>query len=184
VSAASDAEKLSALWRLKLPRRTEIPKKPEQWLTPDILVTGDPAYMLGMSTYTTGWTSCMAQPRGQYRRGVIAWLYLPGTRVAAMLSKKTITHAGIERRVMVARALVHEMRDDAGSFYDRIYGHDDNGFFAATLEAAGIRPISECPRGATVRGHAPKQAKPYCDTLTHAAAKSKSGRPCWVFSKR
>lgn len=58
--------------------------KGEDIIEDDYLITSDPAYTLGMSKFTTGWTSCMAS---QYRKGTLFWLYLKGTRVACLLSK-------------------------------------------------------------------------------------------------
>lgn len=115
-------KKLIPFWRLGAvrlapPRECYVPDRMEG----DFLITHDPGYMLGMSTYTTGWTSCMAQPGGGYSRSTVLWFNNPGTSVAALLSNTTKSFAGVERRVMRARTLVHAFED--GTFgYDRVYG--------------------------------------------------------------
>ena len=82
-------EDLIKVWKLGKIPLDKLPSKPEEELDDNCIITGDVVYTLGMSTFTTGWTSCMSQPNGQYRKGVIFWAMLKGTRVAAFLSDKT-----------------------------------------------------------------------------------------------
>lgn len=131
----------------------------------ELLITSDPIYMIGCSTWTTGWTSCLRQPDGQYRKGAVWWSQCPGTRLAALLSPHTMEIAGVERRKMRARAWVHTFRDGRQG-YDRLYGNpDDQRALAAALKARGIVPVQTLPRGLRVVGHVVGGTRPYLDTL-------------------
>lgn len=97
VDREETAKILAKFWKLG-----KIPSQPVDTIIPEVIdgdyiISKDPAYILGISTYTTCWTSCMAQPRGQYRHGVKLWLAHPACSVAAILSQKTIVFGGIER---------------------------------------------------------------------------------------
>ncbi len=170
------ARVLAAFWNLRLPKTVAIHPKDEV-ADGDFLITGDPAYTLGMSTFTTGWRSCMHQPDGRYRRGVLQWLMLAGTRIAAIVSDRTATFGGITRRVMRARCLVHTLRHGAGSFYDRAYGDQESiAQLHAWLEERGIRSLSNAPHHTRVVGNVPRLSRrPYCDTL-RAGTGSADGR--------
>jgi RNA-directed DNA polymerase len=176
----SPAEILAVLNAWNLPRLAvrKIPYKPTTWISEDTVISGDPIYMLGMSTWTNGWTSCMSQPNGSYRRGVIFWTFLPGTRVAALLSDRTKTVAGVERRVMRARALVHKLRNGV-ECYDRVYGNPGEiGTLQTTLKSAGIIPITDARNdyyGEKVVGYAPKRYTPYFDNLRGTIVTPKAG---------
>lgn len=163
-----DVEKLCKLWRLGKVELDKIPEKEDVDLGDNCIITGDIPYTLGMSTYTSGWTSCLSQPSGHYRKTVLFWLYLRGTRVAAYLSKKTVSFAGVERREMRARALVHTLRNGI-MVYDRLYGSpEDTIFLRDKLEKQGIIFIAEAKkkyRGIKVVGHAPAKFKKYFDNL-------------------
>lgn len=174
-------DSLRKLWKLqKIDMEKALSQKaiPDQELGDNCVITNDPAYFMGMSTFTTGWRSCMRQPDGQYRKGVMAWLALPGTSVAAFLSDRTMNVAGVERRVMRARCLVHKLRDGQ-LVYDRLYGNpDDTPVLAKKLEEAGFRPIREVAgKGIHVEGNVPASMKmPYLDNLKKANIQLKSGR--------
>jgi hypothetical protein len=174
------AEILAVLNAWNLPKLAirKIPHKPTTWIEEDTVISGDPIYMLGMSTWTNGWTSCMAQPSGAYRRGVLFWTFLQGTRVAAVLSDRTKIVAGVERRVMRARALVHKLRNGV-ECYDRVYGNTLEIFnLELALKAAGIISVSEAYtkyRGEKVVGHAPRRYTPYFDNLRGAIVTPKTG---------
>lgn len=159
---------LMKLWRLNYKIQTLPIKEYEDYN--DFIITGDFAYTLGCSTYTTGWKSCLAQPNGQYKKTVISWLLLQGTRVAALLSNKTQTFAGIERRSMRARSLVHTLRNGT-KIFDRIYGNpQDQMELEKKLRSKGIISIQEArakfPEEKII-GNIPARLSGYCDNLKH-----------------
>lgn len=179
----SEAERLAKYWRLgQLPRMPETP--PELEVTDgDFIITRDPVYILGMSTYTTGWTSCMRQPEGQYRKGVLTWYALAGTYIAALLSRRTVTHGGVTRRAMQARALIHRFRNGQVA-YDRRYGDLESiERLRQWLRSRGIEPVSRIASGTRVIGNVPRRlARPYCDSL-HPKPMMFQGRKVWVLEK-
>lgn len=180
ILSEDDIVNLCTLWKLPKVNTRKLPdKSPNEDLGNDCFVSNDPAYMLGMSKYTTGWTSCMNASDGAYRRGVIFWLYLKGTRVAMYLSDKTKIFAGVERMVMRARCLVHELRNGVKVF-DRIYpGNEDSNFLKERLLANGYISIYDAqklyPREKVV-GHVPSKRKPYMDNLRSSEAKASEGQ--------
>lgn len=177
-NVASELESLCKTWRLPKINTKYLPDKTNEDLGSDCIITGDPVYMLGMSTWTNGWTSCMSQPKGQYRKGVISWIYLRGTRLAAYLSEKTKVVAGVERRVMRARSLVHELRDGT-RIYDRIYGNPgDIEHLKAALESAGCLSVGEVKKtksGTSVVGHVSAKYPAYLDNLKAITTTAKTG---------
>ncbi len=176
-----ELERLTRTWRLPKFNLNKLPDKTaEEDLGDGCIVTPDPVYMLGMSTWTTGWRSCMRQPNGQFRKGVVFWCYLRGTRVAAYLSDKTMVVAGVERRVMRARALVHELRNGA-KVYDRLYGNPgDTDHLKGKLRAAGYISVEEARKqyghGIKVVGHAPSGTRrPHFDNLSASTVTASEG---------
>lgn len=86
--------------------------------------------------------------------------------------------AGVERRVMRARCLVHKLRDGQ-LVYDRLYGNpDDTPVLAKKLDEAGFKPVREVTgKGIYVEGHvSASMAMPYLDNLKKANIQLKSGR--------
>lgn len=171
---------LSKAWNISLACLKNAPDKgPDEVVScesGDVIITGDPIYMLGMSTWTTGWVSCMKQPSGSHRKGVLFWSLLRGTRLATLLSNSTMTVAGVTRRVMRARALVHTMRD--GTIWgDRIYGNDgDKEILEKALAGRGIVHVSRAPRGLKVEGHVDARKKPYFDNLKSSVSTATNGQ--------
>jgi len=165
-----DAKTLIELWGLK---KIDVEKTlkekaiPEQDLGDGCYITNDPAYILGMSYFTTGWRSCMA-PDGEYGKGTITWLALSGTSVAVFLSNSKKAVLNVERRTMRARCLVHKLRTGE-IVYDRLYGNpQDIEFLKQKLEAAGIKYAREMPKTPKlyVVGNVPRSlSQPYLDTL-------------------
>ena len=157
-------------WRLKISQKQidAIPEKQTEWIDSDTVITGDAVYMLGMSTLTTGWVSCMAHPGGSHRRGSVFWALFPGTSLAALLSKKETEICGVKRRNMRARALIHTLRDGK-RYYDRFYGNqEDIKLLKSSLEARDIKSIKTAPYGTKLVGNLPKRLftkKPYLDSL-------------------
>lgn len=166
-------DNLTKVFRLPRIKLDKIPNKgPDEVLSHDCLITGDIAYTLGCSTYTTGWTSCLAQPNGGHRRSVLLWLYLEGTKVAGLLSDKTKIFGGIERRVLRSRCLVHTLRNGT-RVYDRLYGNpDDCTELRQNLERVGIKPVSQFKGlGLKVVGNVKLSYRAWCDNLTQKKAK-------------
>lgn len=158
-----ELKSLCKVWGISVPKN--LPYK-ETIIDGDFMITGDPVYILGCSTWTTGWTSCLAHPNGGYRRGSIWWCRAPGTRMAALLSSKTKEIGGVTRRVMRARAFVHTMR--CGTLaYDRIYGEcESKEELKKTLEQRGIVFVRSLPNGIKTIGHVISGSKPYLDNLS------------------
>lgn len=138
-----EIDKLCILWKLPRVVLSKLPRKqPTKKLSANCVISSDPVYFLGMSTYTSGWTSCTAQPHGKYRRSGLFWLRVKGTRVAMLLSEKTKSFAGVERPVMLARCLVHAL-ENGEKVYDRIYGDNtQETILRRELETAGYKPTS------------------------------------------
>lgn len=174
------ARVLSQHWGIRCP--AAIPPAPGGEIAEgDYILTRDPAYVLGMSTYTTGWTSCMAQPHGQYRQQVGLWAGLAGTSVAALLSQHEMTHAGITRRKMRARCLVHTFRDGSRA-YDRAYGDSASIALLQTwLRAQGIVSVSQIVKHTRVVGNVPRAECQKCwfDSLS-ARQMRDNGVEVWV----
>lgn len=150
----------------------------------DYLITRDPAYVLGMSSYTTGWASCMTQPSGDYRKSVRFWAANAGTSIATLLSTRTTTHAGITRRVMQARCLLHHLRDGRIA-YDRFYGDDQSiaalrGWLTTWHGAVAAKTL---PTGTRVQGNVPRSIPaPWADNMHFYAMRDKEQR-VWVAQK-
>ncbi len=170
-----------AAWNLAAPHLNRVPDHGEDIdLGGDCIITGDPIYILGMSTYTTGWVSCMRHPSGAYRRGVIFWLHLRGMRISAYLSSRTATHGGVTRRLMKARAHVYQLRGPEGILvYNRPYGSTcDVEVLERQLVAHGVVPIREAQRRfrrQKVVGHAPARWKSYFDWGLHSSTTNVKG---------
>jgi hypothetical protein len=180
MSLIDQVNRIAKAWKLNQVYASQMPDKgPDENLGGDCITTGDPVYMLGMSTYTTGWRSCTRQPDGQYRRGTVFFAHLRGTRIAALLSDKTGCHGGVERRLMRARCLVHTLRNGA-RVYDRRYGDPQSiAALTATLEAAGyvsMETARKTQKGQKVEGHAPAKWKAWFDGLRSATAQASTGR--------
>ncbi len=175
------AKAVAAAWNLNSISPGKIPDKgPDIDIGEKCIITGDPVLMLGMSTYTVGWKSCMAQPHGTNRRGAIFWMHLEGTRIGAYFSEKTGEHGGVTRALMKARALVHCL-EDGTLIHDRIFCSDaaDAAHLEAQFKAHGIifiKNASETHGGMKVVGEAPKSWKAYFDNLANSTHKAKSGK--------
>ena len=152
----SDLEKLCKHWKLSGKIATDTVEKPTEQLTDNVWVSGDPIYMIGMSTWTPGWTTCMSQPRGTYRKGVATWTLSEHTRIAVLLDTKETTICGVTRRNMLARALVHELTSGQkvyGVLYPR--GDQHTADLEKALQGAGYVPFKDAKKGATLKGDTP-----------------------------
>jgi hypothetical protein len=175
----NELDRLVRAWRLPRLRADRLPDKgPDEDLGGGCVVTGDPVYMLGMSNWTTGWRTCMTHPGGKYRKSVYFWVFLRGTRLAALLSDNTTIFAGVERRRMRARALVHTLRNGV-RVYDRIYGNPgDVEVLKERLQAAGYVFAADARkkhRGEKVVGHCPARWRPWLDTLHSSTGQASTG---------
>lgn len=156
-----DAEKIAREYKLKSP----IPVKKvikEQVVDRDVIITNDPVYFFGMSAITNGWTSCMnINKRDKRSRGVAFWQALEGVSLAVVLSARTKSICGVERREMEGRVLVYALRDGRKA-YGRGYG-DKGEYIKAILESKGYK-LAESVRGNLVVGNVPSSyPKPYMD---------------------
>lgn len=162
-----ELQALGKVWRINVPKITTIPDRGPDHIDGDFCITSDPVYILGCSTWTTGWTSCLAHPNGTHRKGSFWWCTAPGTRMAMLLSKKEKEIASVTRRVMRARAFVHTLRD-GGIVYDRIYGDEQSkAELSQKLKEMGIVPVKSYAKGVKVVGHVLSGTKPYLDSLKH-----------------
>lgn len=182
-STLDEVEAVCRAWRLAIPRwyrtREFDPAIPDQDLGDGCIITNDPVYVLGMSTITSGWTSCMRHPGGQYRRGVWVWVGMDGTSIAAKLSARTDDHGGVVRRRMAARVLVHQLRDGR-RIYDRPYGGDEAiEELVAHLRAAGFVSVAEAAEvggsDGRVVGNVPLTTRPWADSLSLSRVRLRSG---------
>jgi len=150
----------------------------ERQLADNIYITNDLTYFYGMSTLTTGWTSCMAVTASRsYKRGLAFWAMLPGASLAIMLSDKDKTVAGITKKAMIARCLVFQLRDGQ-KVYSRLYGHETDKLVNA-LEDAGY---SSCKQvHGLVEGNVPgTYPLPYFDNGRAEKITAKgSGKKIW-----
>jgi RNA-directed DNA polymerase len=178
VDIQSQCLQLAKRYKLGNIAADRIPDKgPSVSLSTHAEITGDPVAMLGMSLFTTGWTSCHSLKSGARKRGCVFWAHLSGTRLAAVYheTKRECT-AGVERRLMRARCLVHTMRDGS-QWYDRCYGESAAiEELKGLLESKGIFHVLKATKGLEVVGHAPAKWKAWFDSLKSRQVKAKSGR--------
>ena len=166
---------LSKRWGMGL-RKSDlkyIPKKETIVLGNDCVISGDPIDMLRMSTFTTGWTTCMSK-NGSYKKGVPFWILLKGTRLAYRKSDKIISFGKIERNRMISRCLLHELRNGV-LVYDKFYGHDTE-ILKKELEKYGaisMEKAKELYKNERVVGNVPIRYKPYFDNLNSGTGKRK-----------
>lgn len=158
---------LSKAWDIKVPNMNLIPDKGEDIIEGDFMITGDPVYILGCSTWTTGWRSCLSHtPAGTHRKGSIFWMRFPGTRMAALLSNREREVVGVTRRLVRARAFVHTLRDGR-QVYDRVYGDNESANeLREEFNKRGIEFVKSLPKGIKVMGNLASVKKPYLDNLT------------------
>ena len=148
---------------------TDTVEKPTEQLTENVWVSGDPIYMIGMSTWTPGWTSCMSQPRGAYRKGVATWTLSEHTRIAVLLDTKEKTICGVTRRNMLARALVHELTSG-----QKVYGVL---YPRATAFETPVRYVSLRPSGALKKDPRRERTCGFIDGETFPPPEGHQGAP-------
>jgi len=180
-----DLEKLLAHWGLSKSVDFATERPQPEVIMGDFRITNDPVYILGASTFTTGWSSCLSHPYGQYRRTTLAQLETAGVSVAMFLSKREMNCGGVRRRVMRARAWVYTMRDGS-VWHDRIYGNpDDTERLREFLNDRGIRHVDFASLSLRVVGRASyKNGKnAYYDSLRRIRATWR-GKKCYLLAPR
>lgn len=175
VDEADELLTLARHWKLGNLSIRKIPERPADEIIGQTTITGDPVMILGMSSFTTGWRSCMTHPDGKYRIGTKFWLHLRGTSIAYRANSTKII-AGVERPAMVARALLHTLRNGV-RVYDRIYGNEKDEL-EADLKSAGVISMAEAQlkyKSVKVVGHAPSSWRAYFDNLRYATSVASEG---------
>lgn len=161
-----EVRRLCRHWRL---RRPSIPTRdPDVWIAEDVVITGDPVYLLAPSDFTTDWRSCLAHraPAGGWHTGTPWLVACRGIYIAAVLSRRETTYAGVARRAMAARALVFRLRNGGWAYQPQLYGDDHaHSRLRRLLGARGMMPLRR--DGGVARrvvGHVPTVfALPYND---------------------
>lgn len=175
----SAVKRLIKRWKLQKLNIFDVPKKKEVRVSEDCLITGDPIYMIGLSNWSTSWSSCMSHPdpakwlgtrKSSFnvsRHGVYFWNALEGARVAILESSKTYSVCKVERKLARARTLVFES-ESGYLFYSKVYSESEGARtelinklhdfgvvdgYKKAIEIKGSVAISELSKG----------AKPYCD---------------------
>ncbi len=159
-----ECEKITKYY--KLTPITKISRKliEEQFIAPNIKITNDPLYFIGMSSFTNGWTSCMAlNARNKYdhRFGVNFWYDHPGVSIAIHLSDKDRTVGGVKRKRMISRCLLYKL-ENGETVYGRIYPGSNNELREA-LESVGFKSRSNYSRVPVEGDLLGNYKKPYLD---------------------
>jgi hypothetical protein len=140
-----------------------------------VIITNDPVYLLGISSFSRKFTSCMKLGEGSHHKGVAFWQRHPGVSVALELEKEgeTVTIRGVTRRAIRSRTLLYHLRNGVvvfGDIYGGGNGHavDVDRYLAKVLMAEGIRPCYE-HSGELVSGNVIREKGgrlPYFDNVT------------------
>lgn len=131
----------------------------------EFMITNDPVYVAGMSTFTTGWTSCMRVGFQRFK-GVNFWIQ-NNVQIAGLLSNTTSIFAGVERRNLRARTILHVL-ENGERVHDRIYGNpQDIDILRKYLETEGIKSV-RLFRNQKVKSvkNIKISPRPYFDSLT------------------
>ncbi len=114
------------------------------------MITNDPCYFLGMSSFSKTFTNCMNLGKGRYHGGVAFWQRHPGVSLALEIDPSTeVSIAGVYRKAILSRALVYALRDGRRCF-GKIYGGQTK--LREVLESNGFVPCIEVP-SELVEGH-------------------------------
>jgi len=156
-------------WEIRRILVRVVPEKISEKISENVIISGDPVQILGLSNWATNWRSCMYHPYGEYHRHAAFWVYLPGTRIAGLLSGAEKTEYGFTRPTFKARTLIHTTTSGK-TYYDRLYGESNFAIekLMQELQTYGILPIHRCARGEFVKGHVKMKhciGKPYMDNL-------------------
>ena len=180
----NDLKQLTKGWRLRKVNIKDIPERKSEKISNCIIISADPAMYLGMSSFTNGWTSCMNQKNGEFRKTVVSWLLLEGTRVAYLYKENdTVTFHGVERHKMHARCLVHTLKSGM-VVYDKIYGNENEiSELRQALDGWGALPVDSVKivgDSRVVGAVSKKYGAPHCDNLKVKESR-KNGRMVYVF---
>ena len=109
----------------------------------ELIISTDPVYFMGLSAYTTNWTSCNdIRKRDNSRRAKdLPVLALhPGTAIAMLIDKdKYVCIKGIKRHPMTSRAVLYKAENNQ-IYFGRIYGNDID--FTKLLKDFGFDPVT------------------------------------------
>lgn len=134
--------------------------------TSHFIITNDPVYLIGASSFTTGWKSCLNLTSGSYRKGIPTFQRHPGISIAAEIDdKKKVTIAGVTRSAMISRAWLYHLRD-GDTVYGYIYpkNNDVTLRLKKWLEDQGIYKAEEAS-GKEVKGYTTHTILPYLDNV-------------------
>lgn len=168
--ALIESQRISKYYKLK--PITKYVKKliPEEQLTDDVIITNDPCYFLGMSSFTTGWSSCMSlnsRKKYDYRKGASLWYLHPGVSLAIQLDDNTRYVGGIKRQRMINRCLVYSL-ENGKKAYGKIYPSRTDNKLKTALEKAGYVDMTKMDR-IKVNGVVPYSeihCQPYYDNVS------------------
>ena len=158
----------------------EIPKKSFSESILDIenniLLITDPVYILGMSSFTNTWESCMALNK-ERRRGLYVFVYLKGCAMIAEIDKeKTTTIAGVNRNVIKRRCLIFKTKEGnigRNPIYPK--GADVPDYFMEALKKFDVKKAEQL-RGQEIEGYIHGTPKlPYLDNEKPVKVKLKKG---------
>lgn len=181
-SSETDLTEIAALkkaWRFSLDvENLDGKTQSELKMTEKCKVTSDLIYIIGASSFTNGWTSCVNwTAKGQYRYTTLLFAKIKGTSIAVNLSKKTMSIAGVERQQMAARCWVHEL-ENGQKVYDRFYGGPEAiEELRIELEKNGYIAIAKAEKGKKVLGQVMTTQKIYLDNLEPSKVKDGKG---WI----
>lgn len=138
-------KKLCKHWKFKCPKKEELPvKDADYWIGDNCVITGDYCYILGMSSFTTSWTSCLGH-KGSNRRKAIFYVLLEGCRVALLLGDKYKEFGGVRRREIKARVRVYTLRSGDLTSDFAFYGESEEAknSLREFLRTAGVKSKGE-----------------------------------------
>lgn len=145
-----EVQSLIKTWRIKDFHVKQVPEKRDDiQLTENVIITGDPVYLLGMSNWFSNFRTCWAHPNGSYRRMAAFWARCPNVRLAIWLSGNRKRCGTVVRPSFLARALIFETSQ--GWYWTQLNGPKLNEL-RDVLRANQIRHIAEY-NGATVLIH-------------------------------
>jgi hypothetical protein len=115
-------------------------KGPDIHLSENVIITGDPVYILGMSNWFHKWKTCFAQPKRKWSRMPRFWVRCPKVRLGMYLTHNHKRIGKVKRRCFTTRCLIFET--DSGLYYTGTSGlHIPQ--FIQTLRCNNILSLSE-----------------------------------------
>ncbi len=118
-----DLEKLKEFWGIRKEEWKKV--SPSNWnfetKWDGAILTRDPAYILGASSFAKSWTSCFRQGTGCNRATPHYWLEVEGAYLAIIQGKESVTINGVTRKEIAARAWVFKLRNGK-HVWESMYG--------------------------------------------------------------